>query len=453
MLRCVPRIINSELRSSLVISFLSVQYHNVSRLQHKPITNKLQSLPHKNFSTSARNCNNSDVLNSIDSPSCGIQGSKISIKPNTSKTLRHLHFQKTIRYEDGLQVQEKFVRANLDYKKIQAKIAQQVAKINSGKYSEEGQVGEEGQEGDAKNDVDGPQSESQPQVSDYEMKLLTKLLTDLKPSSILLTFEFRPVYTGGKREKLHTSADKNMVEMYNYKGAYYWQSSRGGQVTYHGPGQMVGYPIVDLNNFVIGEQNEGAETEKEVPTTKKNSVLKSKRKALPARCYVNALEESIIQTLSNGTIMKGMSGKRPFNIKAYRTANTGVWVSDTEKIASIGVHIRRAVTSHGVAINVSTELEYPNRFVMCGLENATTTNMVEQFRAQKKAADSTNVSVRDVGYSYAREFGKLFGFDKVEHYDVDSEKFLSGLNDASDENGEGQLQAGVYQNGILEVLH
>lgn len=307
---------------------------------------------------------------------------------HSSKVLRHLHFTDITDYETGLQIQETFVRANLDFKKIQTKIQKQLAEINAGNVEVE---------------VDGEKGIAL--VSEYEQNLLAKMVQDIKPNPVLLTFQFRPVFTGGKREKYGLDFEK-----YSFKGARYVQSLRGGQVTYHGPGQMVAYLVLDLADFTRGEQ------------VSSDKLKSSGKKTLSARCFVNALEESIIKTLNSGTCYTNIRSRQPFGIPAIRTENTGVWINETEKIASIGVHVRRGITSHGVAVNVSTDLTYPNRFVMCGLKEARTTSMEEYWR--KHGSDRT-IELKDVCYSYAKSFAQTFGFSQVEHFDLKSSQLTS----------------------------
>jgi lipoyl(octanoyl) transferase len=114
-------------------------------------------------------------------------------------------------------------------------------------------------------------------------------------------------------------------------GIAFHQSNRGGDITYHGPGQIVGYPIVDLRNW-------------------KRDVV----------AYVRTLEQVIIDALANF----GVGGER-------LNGCTGVWV-DGKKIAAIGIHISRWVTSHGFALNVSTDLSYFQYIVPCGLTKPVT---------------------------------------------------------------------------------
>jgi lipoyl(octanoyl) transferase len=120
-------------------------------------------------------------------------------------------------------------------------------------------------------------------------------------------------------------------EILTRAGIAFHPTDRGGDVTYHGPGQIVGYPILDLREW---QRDVGA--------------------------YVRAIEQTLIDTLSD------------FGIQAGRIPKlTGVWVGE-RKIAAIGVHISRWVTSHGFALNVSTDLRYFQYIVPCGLTKPVT---------------------------------------------------------------------------------
>lgn len=155
------------------------------------------------------------------------------------------------------------------------------------------------------------------------------------PEPIIYNFEINPpVYTSGRRERGKIpESDQNKLKQL---GAQFRETWRGGQTTFHGPGQLVVYPIIDLIKFGISP-----------------------------RCYVDLLQNSIISTLGD------------FNISAKTTEDTGVWISDTQKIASIGIHVRRGITSHGLALNVSTDLNWFNHIVACGLPGKSTTSMKE----------------------------------------------------------------------------
>lgn len=141
-------------------------------------------------------------------------------------------------------------------------------------------------------------------------------------------------------------------------GIEFHASDRGGDVTYHGPGQIVGYPILDL-----------ADWKKDV------------------REYVRAIEQVVIDALAE------------FKIVAYRDPGAvGIW-TDSGKIAAIGVHISRWVTSHGFALNVDTDLNYFRYIVPCGL-----TRPVTSMRAL-----GSNAGREQVIAALERTFGRVFG--------------------------------------------
>lgn len=156
--------------------------------------------------------------------------------------------------------------------------------------------------------------------------------------------EHSPVYTLGKSGSLdHLLLNETQL---SEKEIQFFKINRGGDITYHGPGQIVGYPILDLDLFF-------------------NDVHK----------YVNFIEESIILTIKE----YGLEGLR---IKGY----TGVWLPPKEenlpyrKICAIGVHLSRWVTMHGFAFNVNTELEYYDNIVPCGIndEDKAVTSMASE---------------------------------------------------------------------------
>ena len=140
-------------------------------------------------------------------------------------------------------------------------------------------------------------------------------------------------------------------------GIVFHETDRGGDVTYHGPGQVVGYPIVDLREW---KRDVGA--------------------------YVRVLEQVQIDALED------------FGIRAERVSKcTGVWV-DGAKIGAIGVHLSRWVSSHGFALNVSTDLDYFKYIVPCGLTKPVTSMQALGIRA----------GAEDVKASLARHFGRAF---------------------------------------------
>ncbi|QID86809.1 Lipoyl ligase [Saccharomyces pastorianus] len=161
------------------------------------------------------------------------------------------------------------------------------------------------------------------------------------------------------------------------------QVERGGQVTFHGPGQIVIYIILDLKTF----------------------------HNFPAKCLVSCIEQATIKTLMD-TKMSNDSGKS-LNLDAVTTKETGVWVENgKKKIASIGVHVRRSITSHGVAINVNTDLSYMNNFEMCGLKSTSTTSVKEQ-------QPDAHVDVQSIAISFVKEMTKLLGIKTLERMQID----------------------------------
>ncbi|KAF9213076.1 hypothetical protein BGZ59_005960 [Podila verticillata] len=177
---------------------------------------------------------------------------------------------------------------------------------------------------------------------------------------LLLIVEHTPTYTNGRRNRGAQAISDNEADRLKKLGATYVESLRGGEITYHGPGQLVAYPILDLK-----------------PTK------------LSVRCYVSYLEKAIIATCA------------AWGIKAITTENTGVWLNDQQKIAAIGVHVQRYITSHGLALNCNTDLEYFNQIVACGLSGKETTSL-------SKELDDPSIDVAKVIPTFVSGFGKVF---------------------------------------------
>jgi lipoyl(octanoyl) transferase len=157
---------------------------------------------------------------------------------------------------------------------------------------------------------------------------------DLVPD-VLLSLEHWPVYTRGRR-----SAPGELPmgeEWYLMQGIETVDTDRGGKVTYHGPGQLVGYPIVRIDDVVA---------------------------------YVRTLEQVLVAALAQ----EGVSARaRPDDGPDF----TGVWVED-RKIASIGVHVQRGVTTHGFAVNVENDLQPFSWVVPCGLDGVRMTSLIKE---------------------------------------------------------------------------
>lgn len=259
------------------------------------------------------------------------------------KTLRHIHFPGITKFEDGQKIQQAMLNANLDFKKLSAKIIKQQKSIAAQGYA----------------------------LSEYEDELLGKILA-MKPFPTLLTFEFENVYTGGKQMKQDPDLE-NKIKSFEQLGCKYYQLERGGQVTWHGNGQLVAYAVLDLKQF----------------------------KNLTVKCFV----DSVLLKAVQNTL------KKNYNLDSYVNDNPGVWMSAHDnKIASVGCNIQRAITSYGIGLNVKPDMKYLNTYVMCGLPGTHATS-IEQLKPE------ADLSIKEVGNEYARQFAKLLNITTVEHMD------------------------------------
>lgn len=180
----------------------------------------------------------------------------------------------------------------------------------------------------------------------------------------LLLLEHPHVYTLGRNaEATDVLADSGWLRA---RGVEVAECDRGGQVTYHGPGQLVGYPVVNLS-----------------PDRR------------DVRRYVKDLQETLIRTLAGyGVRAEPREGQ----------AFVGVWAGE-EKIASIGVHLSRWITTHGFALNVSTDLSYFSGIIPCGLHQVRITS-IERLTGNAPA-------LPEIAAVYARHFGEIFDRELV----------------------------------------
>src|SRR5260221_6259234 len=198
---------------------------------------------------------------------------------------------------------------------------------------------------------------------DYQTDLFNKILAvksenrnrpnneQLTTNNYLLFCEHPHVYTLGK-----SGDEKNLIipgSDLSSIGASFYNINRGGDITYHGPGQIVVYPVIDLENFFTD-----------------------------IHVYMRTLEEAVIQTLNE------------FNIEAGRIKGlTGVWLDvedqslpagqagKSRKICAMGVKTSRWVTMHGLALNVNTDLSYFNHIVPCGISDKAVTSMEKELNS------------------------------------------------------------------------
>jgi lipoyl(octanoyl) transferase len=219
---------------------------------------------------------------------------------------------------------------------------------------------------------------------------LVEMRKEGRIGDVLLLLEHSPVITLGRNAKAANVLVSN--EELAKRGVEVFECDRGGDVTFHGPGQLVAYPIFDLHGFASSGQ---------------------KRKTLGAVEFVRRLEEVVIRTCCafgiNTERVKGLTGvwtcgggcdggspTRPDGSKTRPHTHTG-----QAKIAAIGVHISRGVTSHGFALNVSTDLDYFDLIVPCGISSKPVTSMQKELGRQ--------VSLDEVAKVAAHHFGEVFG--------------------------------------------
>ncbi len=189
-----------------------------------------------------------------------------------------------------------------------------------------------------------------------QKELLEKRIRGEVPDTLIL-LEHQPVFTigrGGSRENILITDEKRVEESIDL-----WEVDRGGDVTYHGPGQLVVYPIFDLNGY-----------------------------GRDVHSFIRCLEEVVIRVLLG------------YGLGAHRIEGlTGVWVRD-KKIASIGIGVRKWVSFHGLSLNVAPEMKHFSFINSCGLGNGRMTSM--------KDLTGRDASVEEVGEKVLKEFEEVF---------------------------------------------
>lgn len=199
---------------------------------------------------------------------------------------------------------------------------------------------------------------------DLQKSRLTQMISDDAEDALFLC-EHNHVYTFGK------SADRSNLliseAFLNQIGAQKFEIERGGDITYHGPGQLVGYPILNLPRRNLGIRN-----------------------------YVHLLEESIICTL------------KTYGIETERTDGlTGIWLKSgpARKIGAIGIKVSRGVTMHGFALNVNTDLSYFSHIVPCGIQDKGVTSMANELGYE--------LAMFEVKEHYVKQFLTLLNGENV----------------------------------------
>lgn len=206
------------------------------------------------------------------------------------------------------------------------------------------------------------------------------LRKEARIGDVLLLLEHTPAITLGRNAKAtNVLASPDLLAQ---RGVEVFECNRGGDVTFHGPGQLVAYPIFDLRGFRSSSAN---------------------RNSMGVIEYVRALEEVLIKTCAE------------FGIPTKRIPGlTGVWTdsSNEAKIAALGVHISRSVTSHGIALNVNTDLSFFDLIIPCGITSKPVTSMAHEL--------GRAVSMQDVAFSFAQNCGPVFGRQMLQVESLDS---------------------------------
>ena len=233
---------------------------------------------------------------------------------------------------------------------------------------------------------------------------LIVLRKDGRIGDALLLLEHTPVITLGRNAK--SSNVLASYEMLARRGVEVFECDRGGDVTFHGPGQLVAYPIFDLRGFPSDSGN---------------------RKTLGVIDYVRRLEEVLIRTCADFGIpakrMSGLTGVWTASDSAAEVAESSTQPDPSTslraglrgcpsphssklsehpeaKIAALGVHISRAVTSHGLALNVNTDLSFFDLIVPCGITTKPVTSMQKEL--------SRVIPLQEVAHALTRNFGTVF---------------------------------------------
>lgn len=219
---------------------------------------------------------------------------------------------------------------------------------------------------------------------------LVELRKEGRIGDVLLLLEHTPVITLGRNAKAANIIAS--AETLAQRGVEVFECDRGGDVTFHGPGQLVAYPIFNLREMPA----EGG-----------------KQKTLGAVEYVRRLEEILIRTCADFGIptkrVAGLTGVwtdpqvvwgRPPSAVQVERSSTVSRSNEEAKIAAIGVHISRAVTSHGFALNVNIDLDYFNLIIPCGITAKRVTSMANELGKQ--------IPMPEVAHSVSRNFGVVF---------------------------------------------
>jgi lipoyl(octanoyl) transferase len=230
---------------------------------------------------------------------------------------------------------------------------------------------------------------------------LVALRKEEKIGDVLLLLEHKPVITLGRNAKAQNVVASR--EQLSQRGVELFECDRGGDVTFHGPGQIVGYPIFDLRGYASSD---------------------GKRKTLGVIEFVRKLEDVLIRTCADFAILSkrvpGLTGVWTEQVPgvdqstqslpdslSFRAPARNLLSADTTtnavseaKLAAIGVHISRSVTSHGFALSVNTDLSYFNLIIPCGITSKPVTSMQKELGRE--------LDLNSVAESISRNVGVVF---------------------------------------------
>ncbi|KAL4706821.1 hypothetical protein ACJJTC_010055 [Scirpophaga incertulas] len=189
----------------------------------------------------------------------------------------------------------------------------------------------------------------------------------------VLFVEHKPVYTVGIRDDTSKSEILRLQDL----GAEFRKTNRGGLITFHGPGQLVVYPVINLKHFTAS-----------------------------VKWYVHSLEETVIKMCEE------------LGIKANRSPHTGVWIGDN-KIAAIGVHASRYVTTHGISLNCDNDLSWFKYIDPCGIKDKGVTSLTQE--------TGINCSTERMTPIFLRHFDKVFACESLDMDSPAKEEILSDV--------------------------
>lgn len=239
---------------------------------------------------------------------------------------------------------------------------------------------------------------------------LVGLRQDGRIGDVLLLLEHAPVITLGRNAKRHNILAS--PELLAERGVEVLECDRGGDVTFHGPGQLVAYPIFDLRGFRSKSEN---------------------RRTLGIIEFVRGLEDVLIRTCADyGITTKRISGltgvwtvdhpatPRPVSPRTPDEVGDPSPVHPQEaKIAALGIHVSRGVTSHGIALNVNTDLSFFHLIIPCGIQSKPVTSMAKQLGRELPILEVANALSGNFGRVFERPMLWLETLDSLVGKDLD----------------------------------